>query len=153
MEGYDVVSGSRYLTSQWDDTPTIPERARVNRTVTEIINSVTGYCLTDSFCGYKAYRVSALEKLDLHEDGYAMPLEFWIQAATAGLTVKEIPVSLIYLDENRSFGKDLDDERIRLAHYKDVIRREAKRAGLPVPESLSLSECPREDHAVRCTSR
>ena len=152
MEGYDIVSGSRYLSSQWDDTPTIPERAGINKTVTEIVNEVTGYSLTDSFCGYKAYRVSAIAKLDLTEDGYAMPLELWIQAAKNDLTVKEIPVSLIYLDPNRSFGHDLDDRLVRLEHYREVIRREAARAGRGVCEK------PNPDHhrgrdAVRCTSR
>jgi len=152
MEGYDIVSGSRYLSRQWDDTPTIPERARINGTVTEIINEVTGYSLTDSFCGYKAYRVSSLAKLDLREDGYAMPLELWIQAARNDLTVKEIPVSLIYLDPNRSFGHDLDDRSVRLAHYREVIRREAARAGLPVCEK-AMPECHRGRDAIRCASR
>ncbi len=152
MGDYDIVSGSRYLSSQWDDTPTLPERAQVNMTVTEIVNSVTGYRLTDSFCGYKAYRVSSLAKLDLKEDGYAMPLELWIQAAKHSLTVKEIPVSLIYLDPDRSFGKDLDDHSVRLAHYKEVILREARRAKLPFPENL-MSDRHWGDDALRCSPR
>jgi dolichol-phosphate mannosyltransferase len=130
MEDYDIVSGSRYLSSQWDDTPTLPERAKVNREITRTLNVITGYGLTDSFCGYKAYRVSSIAGLDLAEDGYAMPLELWLQAAAKGLTVKEIPVSLIYLDPNRSFGHDLDDSRRRLEYYHRVIERETERAGL-----------------------
>jgi len=153
MENYDIVSGSRYLSMQWDDTPTIPQRARVNRTVTQVINRTTGYGLTDSFCGYKAYRVEALKKLDLREDGYAMPLELWIQAAGKGLTVKEIPVSLIYLDPSRSFGQDLDDKDKRLAYYMNVIRREANRAGLPADRLEPAPCCRWGKDAVRCTPR
>jgi len=130
LEDYDIVSGSRYVSPQWEDTPTIPQRARINSTVTGIINDVTGYQLTDSFCGYKAYRVQSLEMLDLQEDGYAMPLELWLQAARQGLTVKEIPVSLVYLDPSRSFGHTLDDPDKRLAYYRSVIERETSRAGL-----------------------
>lgn len=151
MHDYDIVSGSRYLAAQWDDTPTLPERARVNRIVTPVINAVTGYRLTDTFCGYKAYRVDALRRLDLKEDGYAMPLELWIQAAKHGLTVKEIPVSLIYLDPTRSFGGELDDHKKRLEHYRRVMKREAARAGLAFDERLA-THCPWGDDAVRCAS-
>ncbi|MHC4712073.1 MAG: glycosyltransferase family 2 protein [Planctomycetota bacterium] len=151
MRDYDIVSGSRYLSPQYDNTPTMPERARVNRIVTRAVNGITGYGLTDAFCGYKAYRVASLERLALHEDGYAMPLELWIQAAKHGLTVKEIPVSLIYLDPNRSFGGDLDNHTKRLAHYRHVIRREAERAGLRFDER-PVTRCPWGDNAVRCAS-
>jgi dolichol-phosphate mannosyltransferase len=127
---YDIVSGSRYLQAQPDDTRAPEERRRVNRIVTEILNARTGYNLTDSFCGFKAYKVESLRRLDLREDGYAMPLELWIEAAAHGLTVKEIPVSLVYVDPTRTFGNVLDDAEERLAYYKRVIERESVRAGL-----------------------
>lgn len=152
MEDYDIVSGSRYLSATSEDTPTLPERASVNKVVTRLVNEVTGYHLTDTFCGYKAYRVSALSKLDLTEDGYAMPLELWIQAALEGLTIKEIPVSLIYLDPNRTFGGGLDDPEKRMAHYRDVIAREAARAGLKVPTTQFTASSGGED-ALRCAPR
>lgn len=126
----DIVSGSRYLSSNPEDTAAPEERALVNRTITKRIDEATGYRLTDSFCGFKAYRVEALKKLALREDGYAMPLELWIQAAANGLRVKEIPVSLIYLDPNRSFGQDLDKVERRLAYYNEVIDREVARVKL-----------------------
>jgi len=127
---YDIVSGSRYLAPQPGDTAPPPDRMRINGIVTGLINSFTGYGLTDSFCGFKAYKADALARLDLREDGYAMPLELWIQAASRGLTVKEIPVSLIYLDTNRTFGHDIDDPEKRLEYYRAVIEREVGRAGL-----------------------
>jgi len=40
----------------------------------------------------------------VHEFGYAMPLEVWVQAAAAGLRIVELPVPLVYLDLARSFG-------------------------------------------------
>lgn len=130
IEDADIVSGSRYLKSLPEDTAAPAERARINRAVTELVNSYTGYNLTDAFCGFKAYRVEATRRLDLREDGYAMPLELWIQSAASGLKVKEIPVSLIYVDTSRNFGGDLSDADIRLAHYREVIAREARRASL-----------------------
>jgi dolichol-phosphate mannosyltransferase len=118
----DIVSGSRYL-KVFDDNSQPPEdRWAINRMITAEINQQLGLQLTDTFCGFKAYRTSALRDLRLSVDGYAMPLEFWVQAAAAGLRIKEVAVPLIYLDEERSFGGSLDDSEIRLQHYRDVIR-------------------------------
>ncbi|MCA8988422.1 MAG: hypothetical protein KDA78_12305, partial [Planctomycetaceae bacterium] len=82
---------------------------------------------TDSFCGFKAYRTSALKKLRLTIDGYAMPLQLWIQAACAGMKIVEVPVPRIYLEEKRSFGGSLDDSAMRMQHYQEVIRAELDR--------------------------
>ena len=147
---YDIVSGSRYLARQPDDTPAPPERMRVNRIITAVMNCYTGYELTDSFCGFKAYKVDALRRLDLREDGYAMPLELWIQAAAKGLTVREIPVSLVYVDPTRTFGHTLDDADKRLAYYRRVIDREVKRANLR-PVGNPLVNCGGDKDEVCCT--
>jgi dolichol-phosphate mannosyltransferase len=92
----------------------------VNREVTAAINRVTGWGLTDAFCGFKAYRADALAGLRLREPGYAMPVELWARAWRAGLRVVERPVERIYLDPGRSFGVDLDDPAARLRHYLAV---------------------------------
>ena len=52
-----------------------------------------------------------------------MPLELWVQAAHHGLRIVELPVPLIYLDEERSFGGSLDDGRKRLEYYHQVLDR------------------------------
>ena len=52
-----------------------------------------------------------------------MPLELWVQAACQKLSVIEVAVPLIYLDETRTFGGQLDDGDTRLQHYYDVINR------------------------------
>jgi dolichol-phosphate mannosyltransferase len=82
-----------------------------------------GLSLTDAFCGFKAYRVPALAKLTITEPGYGMPLELWVQAAHLGLRIVELPVPLIYLEEERSFGGSLDDGRKRLEYYHRVLDR------------------------------
>ena len=91
--------------------------------VTAELNERLGLNLTDAFCGFKAYRVSSLPRLSTSERGYAMPLELWVRAACAGLTVIELPVPLVYLEEKRSFGGELDDGGTRLAYYHRVIDR------------------------------
>lgn len=122
-DGVDIVSGSRYLQHFTGDSRPPADRQRINRQITQELNRRLGLKLTDSFCGFKAYRVAALASLRLTETGYAMPIELWVQAVAAGLTIVELPVPLIYLDESRSFGGELDDAGTRLDHYYDVLER------------------------------
>ena len=119
----DIVSGSRYL-RQFDADSRPPEqRYQINRLITEELNRRLGLNLTDAFCGFKAYRTDALRRIALTENGYAMPLEFWVQASATGLKIVEEPVPLIYLDASRSFGGALDDADTRLAAYRQVLAR------------------------------
>lgn len=127
----DIVSGSRYLKRFPEDNRPPEDRRRVNRLITQELNRRLGLSLTDAFCGFKAYRVSALGKLELTDTGYAMPLELWVRAAELGLRIVELPVPLIYLDEKRSFGGAMDDVRTRLTVYRNVLER-ALLAGAPV---------------------
>lgn len=129
---WDVVSGSRYLVPQPPRLGQVPEdRRRINQLITQRINELTGYRLTDAFCGFKAYRVAALARLELTEKGYGFPLQFWIQAARAGLTVIERPVPLIYVPNfERRFGGELDDPEKRLAYYLDVIEKEVAKCSM-----------------------
>ena len=133
----DVVSGSRYLHIEDALGSPPPERRAINGEITSEINERLGLQLSDSFCGFKAYRVEALARLSLTEDGYAFPMQFWVQSVAKGLRIREIPVKLIYNDPNRSFGAHLDDARVRLAHYRQVLHTELERCGaLLPPEAL-----------------
>jgi len=117
----DIVSGSRYLKKYDHDSSPPAQRRLINQVITGEINEQLCLNLTDAFCGFKAYRVPALRDLVLTEPGYAMPLELWVQAAACDLTIVEIPVPLIYLDEKRSFGGVLDDGETRLKYYREVL--------------------------------
>ena len=117
----DVVSGSRYLTRFPGDSRPPDDRRRINRLLTEQLNRRLGLQLTDAFCGFKAYRTATLAEIRLSENGYAMPLEFWVRAARRGLKIIELPVPLIYLDEDRSFGGALDEAETRLEVYRQVL--------------------------------
>lgn len=120
----DIISGSRYLDVEVCGDPPPPDRRAINIEMTRLINGRLCISITDAFCGFKAYRVSTLKKLDLSEDGYAMPLQLWVQAAAHDLRVKEVPIRLIYNDPTRSFGGPLDDPAQRIAHYKEVFEQE-----------------------------
>lgn len=127
----DVVSGSRYLSSMPSDVSAPADREAINRTITAEINDALRGAferpLTDSFCGFKAYRAHACHALQLTAAGYEFPMQFWVQAAANRLRVREIPVARIYLDTKRSFGSGLDDPTRRLAVYRSTLVAELER--------------------------
>ncbi len=142
----DIVSGSRYLSNdaQWAKDLPPGDRRAINATLTKEINTRLGFDLTDSFCGFKAHRVSAMHKLDITDDGYAFPMQLWVQAAANNLRVGEIPVELIYNDPNRTFGGGLDDPTTRLNHYRCVLYRAMDKVIDRLPESAraaQLADC------------
>ncbi len=147
--GADIVSGSRYLRKYVGDSAPPVQRQRINQELTAVLNQRLGLQLTDAFCGFKAYRVAALKCLRLEENGYAMPLELWVQAVAHGLRIRELPVPLVYLEEERSFGGQLDHADTRLRYYYEVLERSLRAAGLDVPATVGR----RGDGAMRRRER
>jgi len=128
----DILSGSRYLKQEVSIGQPPADRRHINELITALLNHLFDLNLTDSFCGFKAYRVDALRRLRLTVPGYAFPLQFWVQVARAGLRVQEIPIRLIYSDASRHFGGNLDDPAVRLQHYIEVLVRELVSPAGPV---------------------
>lgn len=120
----DIISGSRYYFSTRVSKEVPKERYLINKEITGIINRITGFNLTDAFCGFKAYKVERLKGMNLTEYGYGMPLQLWIQACKSGLQVKEIPVKLIYKDITKQFKGILSSPETRLSYYKNIIEKE-----------------------------
>lgn len=137
----DIISGSRYLQSLPWSTSAPEDRRRINKKITRMLNRVLGLSLTDGFCGFKAYRVAKVARLPLSIPGYAIPLQFWVQAVHHELRICELPVPLIYNDPNRYFGGLLDDPDSRLQHYLDVFRAELDRVRGPARTWRSSAEC------------
>lgn len=143
----DVISGSRYLEPSSLDGSPPADRRSINATITEELNRriapLLGVTLTDSFCGFKAYRVGATRLLRLDVDGYDFPMQFWVQAAANRLRVREIPIRLIYNDPTRTFGGPLNDPHTRLATYRRTLIRELRRCAdrLPPEALLDVDTC------------
>ncbi len=143
----DIISGSRYLDrSRPGDTPP-PDRREINRDITALLNESLGLALTDAFCGFKAYRVEALRRLEITIPGYAMPLQLWVQAVARGLRIREIAVRLIYNDPRRHFGGMLDDPATRRQHYLETLVRELA-AQLPLPGRDREWTSPQDSHPL-----
>jgi len=131
----DVISGSRYLSDHLENDRPPSDRRRINAEITGEINERLDLGLTDGFCGFKAYRVSAMQQLDLDIDGYDFPMQFWVQAAARGLRISELPIRLIYNDASRSFGGPLDNPTARILHYRETLHRELIRCREYIPAS------------------
>jgi len=136
----DIVSGSRYL-RKIRSGPVLPpaERVAINTRITAILNENPGLELTDSFCGFKAYRIAGVSRLELTEKGYGFPLQLWVQAGKAGLRIREIPVPLIYHDPRRKFCGVLENAQVRFNYYMEIIEREL---GGNVCKAAAESFCP-----------
>ena len=117
----DFVWGSRYLNDDKKVKDAFAQRKIINREITERLNDITGYNLTDAFCGFRAYKVESLMKLPLTETGYGMFMQMTIWAAKHGMTIKEIEVPLVYLDETRDFKGNFSDFTERRQYYHNVI--------------------------------
>jgi glycosyltransferase involved in cell wall biosynthesis len=135
----DIISGSRYLQDDPAHDAPPADRARINRTCNDLLDQLLGLKLTDSFCGFKAHRVSALRKLRLTEAGYAFPLQLWVQCVRAGLRVEEVPVTRVYRDATRTFGEVLNDPARRLQHYLEVLLRELRAPQVRATETLAAA--------------
>lgn len=135
VEHADIVSGSRYLDPAMPGDPPPADRWALNREFTAVLRDVTGYLITDAWCGFKAYRVDALRRLHLDEPSYGMPLQVWIQAAYHRMTIRELAVARIYKNPARAFWGGLDDAQTRRAYYRRVLESEVVRW---LPEKLDL---------------
>jgi len=131
----DIISGTRYPFG-FESGIAPEDRRAINARITDMLNERLGLSLTDAFCGFKAYRVETLKSLDITIPGYAMPMQFWVQVARAGLVVKELPVRLIYNDPHRHFGGFLDDPDARLGHYIEVFNTELGRTPVATARSM-----------------
>jgi hypothetical protein len=88
----DIISGSRYLDPTLDPIGEPPgSRRAINRTITRELNERLGLSLTDGFCGFKAHRVASTERLALTEEGYAFPMQLWVQLVATGATDRRAP--------------------------------------------------------------
>ena len=91
--GCDIVVGSRRLGSSYKEEPFF--RRAFLPPLTDLLNRITGYQLTDSMCGYRAFRTDSLREhsrlLQDIERQYAAA-ELFIRFSKAGFTVTEIPI-------------------------------------------------------------
>jgi len=133
IENYDVVSGSRYhpLSIKLSEAPY--ERKIVNKVITQILRELTGYDITDSFCGYRCYKSYVFDEFFPDDKGYGFPLELWAHFKKFNYKYSEIPVELYY-PIKKDFPGELKNTEKRLKYYLNLIEKRfnvsIKRKGL-----------------------
>jgi len=104
----DIANGSRFLTRQ-----KIPLFRRCANYLANIITFLlSGFWITDSQTGMKGYSSLALEKIDIKTPGYEWCIDIFREANWYGLSVKEVPISVVYnlytLRKGQGFAMGLD---------------------------------------------
>lgn len=94
----DVVNGSRYLNREDDETPAY---RRVGQNVLDAATNLSGDLkITDSQSGFRAFAGHTIPVFGFHSTGYTIESEMLIDAAKAGLRIKEIQIEAIYGEES-----------------------------------------------------
>ncbi len=92
-EGYDFVTGSRYL-GGGDEHISRLHRFVGNPLLTRILNLLFGTPYTDVYCGFRGFSRQAYERIRPVSPGMEFNLELAINAGLAGLRTAEIPIRL-----------------------------------------------------------
>lgn len=93
VEGYDFVTGSRYLKGG-DKHVTVLHRFVGNPALTAILNFLFRTRYTDVYCGFRGFSRDAYDRIRPISPGMEFNLELAINAGLAGLKVAEIPIEL-----------------------------------------------------------
>lgn len=90
----DVVNGSRYLKGDKKDTP---RYRRVGQTVLDKATKVSsGFDITDSQSGFRAFARHTIPAFRFKCDGFGIESEMLMDAANAGLRIKEVEIGVRY---------------------------------------------------------
>ena len=97
----DIVIGSRFLGKVEGASQA---RMAVLRTATIVSNTLLGLKPTDTHCGLRAFRVSALPALRITQDRMAHALELLRKIKASGRRVVEVPVTVRYTEHSMGKG-------------------------------------------------
>lgn len=95
----DVVNGSRYLNGNGKETP---KYRRVGQNVLDAATNLSSGDLdiTDSQSGFRAFAGHTIPIFRFHSTDYTIESEMLIDAAKAGLRIKEVGINVTYGDEH-----------------------------------------------------
>ncbi|MBW4551231.1 MAG: glycosyltransferase family 2 protein [Aphanocapsa sp. GSE-SYN-MK-11-07L] len=93
QQGYDFVTGSRYL-GGGDRHITLLHRFVGNPALTGTLNFLFGTAYTDVYCGFRGFSREAYELIQPLSPGMEFNLELAINAGLANLSIAELPIQL-----------------------------------------------------------
>lgn len=90
----DIVNGSRYLSGKKNDTPSY---RRVGQTILDKATAFgTSLDITDSQSGFRAFAVHTMPIFRFSSSNFGIESEMLIDAANAGLRIKEVEIGVRY---------------------------------------------------------
>ena len=96
----DIVIGSRFIGQNADNVPAY--RKAGIKAITSVANLSTETKITDSQSGFRAYTKKVLEEILPSEYGMGVSTEILIKASKKGFRIKEVPIKILYGDEDTS---------------------------------------------------
>lgn len=106
IQDADLVLGSRYLDGRVTVVNWPMGRLLLSYGANIYARVVTGLKLCDSTGGFKCFRRSVLEAIDLdrvHSNGYSFQIEMSLRAVKKGFNIKEIPI--VFVDRSDGTSK------------------------------------------------
>jgi glycosyltransferase involved in cell wall biosynthesis len=89
----DLVVGSRFL----DSTKGIPRYRKVGQTILNFTTAIgSKVSITDSQSGFRALSKKAIENMDFESTDYNIESDMITYFAVRGLSIKEVPIKVIY---------------------------------------------------------
>jgi glycosyltransferase involved in cell wall biosynthesis len=92
-EGYDFVTGSRYLDGGKEHITPL-HRLVGNPLLTALLNTLFSTSYTDVYCGFRGFSREAYNRIQPVSQGMEFNLELAINAKRAGLKTAEVPIRL-----------------------------------------------------------
>ena len=145
----DVVLGSRLLGGDVMKQGMPWWKFLANRFLTELENSVFGLKLAEYHTGYRAYRRSALEtvNVDMNSDAFVFDQEIMAQFVEARMRVAEVPVPTRYFPQASS-ASFLQSTRYGLSIlwvlFRYILHRSGVRRSLQFDSILGRYQGPTE---------
>lgn len=112
LKNYDVVIGSRYVTSGKIENWSLV-RKLISRGGSIYTQIIAGLPVSDSTAGFVGWRKQAMQKINLDKiksNGYAFQIEMKFNAYINNLKIKEIPITFV----DRKFGASKMSRKIVL---------------------------------------
>ena len=130
------------------NVPNVPGRSKFGRDFSNFWFKVeTGYDLSDSQSGFRAYPVEYIHRLHLTGFYYDFEAEVLAKAAWSGIKFKEVPIKVWYPPQNErvtNFRPVTDNLRFTLMHIRLIARRllplPHKRFVEPTQEKFDIKE-------------
>jgi glycosyltransferase involved in cell wall biosynthesis len=118
--GADVVLGER----QFDRAAMPASRYQANRLGSRVLSWFVGIRFQDTQCGYRLFKLSALDGITLHARGYEIETEMLVKLARRSAQMTTVPVTAVYAGQRSKLRPVRDTTRTCfLAVYYRFIER------------------------------